>query len=284
MTVDAEKVAVITGGCGGIGFAVAQALAARGGWQIHLIDIKEEDGNQAASSLPRATFHRANLLNYDELAAAFKAAFTAGGNNRLDFVFANAGTIEMPTRRVNPDSIEAPPPPDFTSLEVNLKGGINTVHLARHYLNLSPEKGSIVITSSSAGIWPAYWAPVYTASKFGLVGFMRTVAHIYKPEGIRVNALCPGAVRTPLMPPAAWECMPEDVFTPIELIGEIVLKMAEGKEVVDSKGVRVSPEELYGQSIVANGKNFYVQSGPEYCDDVLARTMESTKNQKEELD
>lgn len=109
---------------------------------------------------------------------------------------------------------------------------------------------------------------------------MRTVAHLYKPEGIRVNALCPGAVRTAILPPAAWEIVPDDVLTPVELIAEVVLKMAEGEEVVDSKGVRVPAEELYGQSIVANGKNYYVQGEPEYCDDIMARTMEATKNPK----
>ncbi|ROW00672.1 hypothetical protein VSDG_03228 [Cytospora chrysosperma] len=286
MAANTERVAIITGGSGGMGLAVAQALAARGGWQIHIFDIKEEDGRKVASSLPRTTFHKANVVSYDGLAAAFAAAFKAGGN-RLDFVFANAGTVEIPNRtngHAAPDSavdssslLAPPPPPDFTSVDVNLKGGVNTVHLAHHYLNLSPKKGSIVITASASGFWPTYWAPMYTASKFGLIGFMRTVAHLYRPEGIRVNALCPGAVRTPLLPAAAWDMTPEDMLTPLELIAEVVLKLAEGEEVVDSKGVRVPSEELYGQAIVANGKNCYVQNGPEYCDEVMARTMEGTK-------
>ena len=106
---------------------------------------------------------------------------------------------------------------------------------------------------------------------------MRSVADNYKHDGIRVNALCPGAVRTTIVPEEAWESMPEDVFTPLELISDVVLKLAEGREIVDAKGVRVGPEDLYGQAIVANGKNLYVQDGPDYCDDVMARTMESTK-------
>lgn len=149
-----------------MGLGVAQALAARGGWHVHILDIKEEEGKKVASELPRTTFHKTNLLNYDELAATFKTAFTAGGRNRLDFVFANAGTIEMPQRRVTP-SLEGPPPPppDFRSMDINLTAAINTVHLGRYYINLSPDDGSIVITASSAGIWPCYWAPMYTASK-----------------------------------------------------------------------------------------------------------------------
>ncbi|KUI58312.1 Short-chain dehydrogenase reductase 5 [Cytospora mali] len=278
MANDTVKVAVITGGSRGIGLTVAKTLAARGGWQIHLIDIKEDVGTQAASSLPNTTFHKANVVNYEELGAAFKSAFTAGGN-RLDFVFANAGTIEMTDPRAKSDSIDVPPPPDFRVLDVNLGGCVNTVHLGRHYLNLSPEKGSIVMTSSVAGFWPAYWAPLYTASKFGVIGLMRSVAWNYKFEGIRVNSLSPGAVRTSIISKEAWDCMPEDVFTPIELIAETVLKLADGQEFVDAKGVRVSSEELYGQSLVANGKNVYVQGEPEYCDEILARTIEGTKHQ-----
>lgn len=113
-----------------------------------------------------------------------------------------------------------------------------------------------------------------------MVGFMRAAAPMYKPEGVRLNTLCPGAVRTPLMVDEGWEFMPEDVFTPMELIAEVVLKLADGVEVVDSKGVRVPPEELYGQAIVANGKNFFVQGMPDYCDPVIERTLEATKNQK----
>lgn len=199
MTSNTEKVALITGGgksrpqapnslptrtknshtdytAGGIGQAVAQALASQGTWHVHIVDIKTpQDTQQAASASASAlppnttTFHHADILNYDDLAAAFRAAFRQAGRNRLDFVFANAGTIELPAPRAWPataDFAEAPPPPDFGPLDVNLRGGINTVHLARHYLNLSPGGGgSIVITASSAGIWPAYFAPMYTASK-----------------------------------------------------------------------------------------------------------------------
>lgn len=60
---------------------------------------------------------------------------------------------------------EPPPPPDYVTVDVNLKGAINTVHLARHYLARSPEKGSVVITASCSSFWPAYRVPIYTASK-----------------------------------------------------------------------------------------------------------------------
>ncbi|KAK7733094.1 hypothetical protein SLS53_008282 [Cytospora paraplurivora] len=273
------RVALITGGAGGMGLAVAQALAAQGGWQIHILDLKVDEGNQAAHSLPQTTFHRVDLVNYEEVAAAFKAAFVAGGN-RLDFVFANAGTIERSNSCLlaRSDTLDAPPPPDFLAVDVNLRGGINTVHAAVHYLGLSPEKGSIVVTGSCSSFWPTYWAPIYTASKFGLLGYVRSVAQHYKQQGIRVNLLAPGAVRTPIIPDDGWKVMPDDVFTPLELISEVVLKLAEGKEdLVDAKGVRVTPEELYGQAVLAIGRKFYVHPESEYSDDIVARTMKATK-------
>lgn len=151
---------------GGMGLAVAQALAAQGTWQIHLVDIKDEEGRRAAASLPRTTFHRADLVQYDEVVSTFRAAFTAGGRNRLDFVFANAGMIEKSDMYTRSDSFDGPPaPPDLSAIDVNLKGCVYTVHVARHYLNLSPDKGSIVITASSTSFWPVGWAPIYTASK-----------------------------------------------------------------------------------------------------------------------
>lgn len=287
----------------GMGLAVAQALEARGGWKINLIDIKDDEGRQAADSLSNTTYHRANLLNYEEVTAAFKNIFIAG-NNRLDFVFANAGVIETSNLFTKHESLDGPPPPDLTAVEVNLKSCINAVHVGRHYINLSPAKGSIVINASCSSFWPTYWAPIYTASKcmqqcsphirvawslangtshfaVGVMGFMRCVADCYKTEGIRVNALCPGAVRTPIVSDKAWEAMPEDVFTPLELIAETVLKLAGGNELVDANGTRAGPDELFGKAVVASGKNIYIQPDTPYCDDVLARTIESTKMDKQ---
>lgn len=181
-----QKVAVITGGgkfessftirgplakqtfsskASGMGLAVAQALASRGGWQIHVLDIKEDEGTRAASALPDTSFHRTDLTKYDDITAAFKTAFASGGG-RLDLVFANAGIFEQSNvYDVTSTSLDLPPEPNYATVEVNLKGCINTIHVARHFIGKSSTKGSIVVTGSCASVWPSYITPVYTATK-----------------------------------------------------------------------------------------------------------------------
>lgn len=109
---------------------------------------------------------------------------------------------------------------------------------------------------------------------------MRAASGFFKSvDGIRLNAICPGAMRTTIIPEEAWEAVPEDVFTPLDLIAEVTLKLAYGEEIVDAKGVKI-PAQAYGQALVANGRNFYLHPAPEYCDDAMKRTMESTEVDK----
>lgn len=107
---------------------------------------------------------------------------------------------------------------------------------------------------------------------------MRSIADWYwKSDRIRVNSLCPGAVKTPIIPMQAWESFPEHVFTPLETIAKVVLMLADGEEIVDSKGVKVPPEEALGQTVLANGKNYYVVKAPEYCDELIEAVTEGTR-------
>lgn len=156
----------------GIGLIVVRALADKGEWNIHLVDINEQEGHKIASSLPHAVFHKADVTNYGELSGAFKNVFQSEGN-RLDFVFANAGVVEKQNfLKRSETGVDPPLEPEWSTIDINLKAGINTVHVARHYLLQSPEKGSIVVTGSVSSIWPGYFAPLYTASKCELAPYL----------------------------------------------------------------------------------------------------------------
>lgn len=174
-----------------MGLAIAQALvhAPDARCKVHLVDIKQDAGHRAVAALggpEHAVFHEADVTDYEQLAAAFRAAFLDDGGGgqgrrrpssagRLDYVFANAGIFERQkyfhdqedSTSSDKDDDEPPPAPDYVALDVNVKGAINTVHLARHYIARSPDvqAGSIVITASCSSFWPTYWAPIYTASK-----------------------------------------------------------------------------------------------------------------------
>lgn len=143
-------------------------MAEKGQWNIHIVDINEQEGHRIASTLPQTVFHKANVTNYAELSGAFKDAFHSEGN-RLDFVFANAGIVEKQNfYKRSETGVDPPSEPDWLTVDINLKSCINTVHVARHYFLQSPEKGSIVITGSASSLWPSYYAPMYTASKYEL--------------------------------------------------------------------------------------------------------------------
>ncbi|KAH8202091.1 hypothetical protein TruAng_003759 [Truncatella angustata] len=254
------------------GYAAVQALIARGGWRVHIFDVVVLEDDVHPDIVP----HRVSVVNYTELAAAFKLVFEQS-DNRLDFVFANAGILERENWYATAAELDEPPPePNWTALDVNLKGCMNTIRIARHYMARSPEKGSIVVTSSSAAIWPSEFTPVYTASKHGVVGFMRSIADwYYQCDGIRVNALCPGVVRTRILPEASWNGFPAESFTPMELVIGIVLKFVDGETIVDSNGK--STDKDHGVTVVPSGQNFYLNEVPEYCNDIHKSMVEAGK-------
>ena len=151
-----------------MGLAVASALAKRGDWNVHILDLNEDRGTDVAKSLAKTTFHKTNVSNYEELASTFKTIFVTNGG-RLDFVFANAGVIERKNFYAKQAEGSDPPPElEQLAITVNLQAVISTSYLALHYFRQSPDKGkgaSLVMTSSCGGLYPSYYSPMYTASK-----------------------------------------------------------------------------------------------------------------------
>lgn len=106
---------------------------------------------------------------------------------------------------------------------------------------------------------------------------MRSVARLFKQQdGIRINALCPGAVRTTLVPAEVWERVDQNLFTSTEFIAKVVLMLAEGGGIVDSTGREVPADEAYGQAVVTAAGQFHVIPDYEYPDEDVARLMART--------
>ncbi|KAJ6186210.1 hypothetical protein N7519_007511 [Penicillium mononematosum] len=263
------KVALITGGASGMGLAVAKALSLQKDWEIHILDINSERGAEAAKELSRTTFHYVNVTRYSDLAAAFQSMFQQHG--KLDFVFANAGVIERTnfysTPQAENDRDVCPPPePNLLSIDADLKGVVFTAYLAQHYFRHSSHKGqggSLVMTASCGGLYPSFYSPLYSAAKFGVVGFMRSISQHFHASGIRVNAICPGIVRTNLVDPAGWDSFPPGRFIEVETIARLVIQ-------------HLPLEELYGVAMEISDSGFYFRDQHAFCDEGMREVMDAT--------
>lgn len=127
---------------------------------------------------------------------------------------------------------------------------------------------------------------MYSASKAGVVHFVRSIAYSFHQEGIRAYAICPGTVRTNLLLADEWKSFPEEYFTPISKIAETVEMLVNGGNVQDSAGKRVTNEDNYGLAVEVNGKNHYFRDQVPFCDEAMTQVMTATsmKNQQAVFD
>jgi NAD(P)-dependent dehydrogenase (short-subunit alcohol dehydrogenase family) len=184
----AGRRALVTGGGSGIGAAIAAALA-KAGAAVAVTDRDEAAARTVAARLgPAARAYRLDVTDASETDRAMDSAIADLG--ALDIVCANAGVSTM-NRVVNLTEDEW----DF-NMNVNAKGVFLTNRAAVRRFAAAGTKGVIVNTASMAGKVGAPLLAHYAASKFAVVGFTQSLAKEVGPQGIRVNCVCPGYVRT----------------------------------------------------------------------------------------
>jgi len=214
------KVALVTGGASGIGQACAQ-LFAKEGASVVLSDVALEGGHETVRLIEEdggeAFFVEADVSEAAEVEALIGRTVEAHG--RLDYAFNNAG-IEGRMATNTADYSEE----DWDRvIAVNLKGVWLCMKNEISQM-LSQGAGSIVNNSSVEGLVGLQGTSAYAASKHGVVGLTKTAALEYAQSGIRVNAVCPGLIRTPMVErytegDAETEAQWEAIFEPVGRMG-----------------------------------------------------------------
>ncbi|MBF0815250.1 3-oxoacyl-ACP reductase [Microbacterium paludicola] len=186
-----DRVAVITGGASGIGLATAHRLAAEGA-KVVIGDVDPIAGEAAAQAVD-GLFVKVDVTDKDAVDNLFDTAAAELGS--VDIAFNNAGISPA-----DDDSIEITELPAWERVQdVNLKSVYLCSRAALRHM-VPQQRGSIINTASFVAVLGSATSQIsYTASKGGVLAMSRELGVQFARQGIRVNALCPGPVNTPLL-------------------------------------------------------------------------------------
>ncbi|KAM6970548.1 15-hydroxyprostaglandin dehydrogenase [NAD(+)] [Aplochiton taeniatus] len=187
-----DKIALVTGAAQGLGKGFSEVLLQNGA-KVALLDINEAAGKSVKAEFDkeygpdRTLFLACNVESEEQFKAAFQKTIDKFGC--LDIVVNNAGIIDEKNWE--------------RAVSINLNGVIRGTYLALDHLKKQNKGrgGVIVNTASMAGLGPLLSTPVYTATKHGVVGFTRAMAHASTESGygVRINAICPGFAQTDIL-------------------------------------------------------------------------------------
>ena len=207
-----DKVAIITGGASGIGAATAKLFVQEGA-KVVLVDLNEEKGKSFEAELKaqnaEALFIKANITSEEEVQNIFKETIATFG--KVDVVFNNAGIGRVtPTEDLEYSEWR-------NTVNVDLDGVFLVARSAIREM-LKSGGGTIVNTASMYGLVGSPGSAAYNAAKGGVINLTRSLALEYATKNIRVNALAPGFIDTPIIPEESKEIL--KTMTPMQRLGQ----------------------------------------------------------------
>ncbi|KAI1453911.1 putative short chain dehydrogenase/reductase [Annulohypoxylon moriforme] len=259
---------VVTGGASGLGLSMVEYFASQG-HTVTIFDVNTQAGHHVAADLAKkhpegkVDFKFCNITSWDSQATAFREVYEKTGH--VDIVMANAGISEQGVSSLGLADEEEPSQPRLRALDVNLTGTIYTVKLAIHYIKKNKpdpttgSRGSIICTASNAGLYPFPVAPVYAASKSGIIGLVRSLDRVLEKVQIQINALAPAVLETSIAPSKAL--FEEMIVTPHSTLIKGVTQL-------------VADPKISGAVAEIHGENVTLRTHHEYVDEDTKANME----------
>lgn len=243
-----KSVALVTGAASGMGLATAKAFAEAGA-SVVMADVNEVAVAQAADQLITDGYDAmavcCNVADEAQVKAMVERTVAVYG--QLDFAFNNAG-IQSPVAEVADATGE-----DFDAVNsVNMRGVWNCMKYELQHMREQGTGGAIVNCSSLGGLVGIAGRSAYHAGKHGVLGMTKSVALEYAARGIRVNAICPGIINTPMVS-TMLETQPDAMAELMKL--QPIGRLGEAREIADSVLWLCSPGASFviGHALAVDG-------------------------------